>query len=585
MSRVPLLVVFLWIEAALLAAFAIWRGPFWLLPAAGLLALLASLMTRRSAWFGIFCALAASAAWIFSNFPAPSATLPTAYPVIALIIGTACAFLSILASLGKTNPSPVFSALGRMTVALHFLTVGAFLAAAYSAFSVPLAFAWVCSGLAAILAADTFIKLISRLYTPRRHWEELAAPGAFFFFRWLGKNGQDCFPAARANDDTFSLKLPEMWMWPALRGQLPSLALAALVVTWLGSSFHEIAVGHSGVRQTAGKWGKESLAPGFHLSLPFPLGMIHRVDTGKIHETVLGFRTDPGQPILWERSHYEDEQMSLVGGGDDLLSISVPIHYRIADASAYLRGAADSERFVRDAASRILLDLTLRRSAAEVMTHAREEIRADFRDRLQADLNRENSSIEIKEVFLRDVHPPVQVAPFFQEVLAAMEEKEAMLHDAESYARDYGTRANGEAREITVMAESGASNRLSRAQGEMTRFGLRRDAWSQTKQIFELREGFKAFDDALADTKKAIFDERIRSSMTTQLDLRKVLNPDLIDNAPSTPESLIPRPSKSRDAFDLDIEGFLRADKGEIPAVSAAPEDPDNLFKTNVPNK
>jgi hypothetical protein len=219
------------------------------------------------------------------------------------------------------------------------------------------------------------------------------------------------------------------------------------------------------------------------------------------------------------------------------------------------------------------------------MTYGREEIRADFHTKLQAELDRDRSGIRIEEIFLRDVHPPVQVAPSFQEVLTAMEEKEAMLHDAESYHRDYGTRATGEAREITVKAESGASNRLARAEGEMTRFNLRRDAWSLSPSLFELREGFQIFDDALADSKKAIFDDRIRSSMTTQLDLRKVLNPDLIDNAPVTPESLIPRPSKSRDAFDLDIEGFLRADQGEVPAVNAGPDDPDNLLKTNVPNK
>ena len=119
----------------------------------------------------------------------------------------------------------------------------------------------------------------------------------------------------------------------------------------------------------------------------------------------------------------------------------------------------------------------------------------------------------------------------------------------------------------------------------MTRFTLRRDAWDLSRSLFQIREGFNIFDDSLADAKKAIFDSRIRSSMTTQIDLRKVLNPDLIDNAPVTPESLIPRPSKSRDAFDLDIEGFLRADQGELPAVNTGPDDPDNLFKANVPNK
>lgn len=585
MPRLTLQAVFLWTEALLLAALAVWQGFFWLLPAAGVLALLASLFTRRLPWLGVLTALAGGVAWLILAGRPVVAIVPVACPVLALIFGTICAFLGILASLAKQKPAPVTVQLGRLAVALHFLSAGAFLAAPFFPAPLPVVFAWGGAGLAAILAADTVTKLVARLYTPRRHWDRLPAPGAFFFFRWLGPDGRACFPAAAVDEDTFSLKLPEMWMWPVLRSRLPWLVVAGALLAWLGSALHEVGAGERGVRHHAGTWETASLAPGFHLSLPWPLGGVRRVDTGTLHETVLGFRADPGQPILWERAHYEDEQMSLVGGGDDLLSISVPIHYRIADAAAYLRGAADPERLVRDAGDRILLDLTVRRPAAEVMTAAREDIRREFHRRLQDELDQGQAGIRVEEVLLRDVHPPVPVAPSFQDVLAAMEEKEAMLHDGESYRRDYSTRARGDAFQVVVNAGSAAANRLAHVKGEVTRFNLRRDAWSRSRPLFELREGFQAFDETLAGAKKAIFDERIRSGIGAQLDLRRVLNPDLIDSNPPAPESLVPRPSRSRDAFDLDIEGVLRTDQGEVPAVSAAPDDPDNLLKANVPNR
>jgi len=582
MSRITLQAVFLWIESSILIAFALMTGSWWLLPLAGIFILLASLETHRFAGFGAVGLIAANVAWIISAKPVSYETLPVAYAVIALISGTVCAFIGILMSLAKSKPSPDSSALGKFSTAIHFLTAGAFLAAPYAPFSLQPVFAWVFCMLGCVLAADTFLKLVSRLYTPRRYWASLPTPGAFFFFRWLGKDWRACFPETGADKDDLSLRLPEMWMWSAIRAQLPALGLATLFLAWSATAFHEVGVGETGIRQTGGHWEKASLAPGFHISWPWPMGEIHRVDTGKIHETVLGFRADPGQPILWERAHYDDEQMSLVGGGDDLLSISVPIHYRIAEPLLYLRGAADSERLVRDAASRILLELTIGRDASEVMTHAREEIRGEFHRMLQEDLDLQQTGLRVEEVCLRDVHPPVEVAPSFQEVLAAMEEKEAMLHDGESYRREYSARANGEAFQVVVNAQSAASNRLAKVGGEMTRFNFRRDAWKQSRRFFEIREGFRVFDETLAETKKAIFDERIRSSINTQIDLRRVLNPDLIDHAPAVPQTLVPRPSSSRDAFDLDVEGFLRADQGEIPAVSASPEDPDNLLKTKA---
>lgn len=412
MKRVPPQAVFLAAEALALAACVIWRGPSWLLPGAGLLILLAFLHTRRLSAAGILLSLAASAAWIFFRGTLPDSPPGTAHAVIALLAGTACAFLGILSSLSKTKPHPVLSALGRIAVILHFAAAGAFLAAPYAPFPLPPAFAWTCCGLSVVLCADTFSKLAGRLYTPRRHWGTLPAPGAFFFYRWLGGEWRRCLPVEDpAAEDHFSLKLPEMWLWPALRRQIIPLAMVAGLIAWLGSGVHEIAAGFSGVRHTLGKWDARSLPPGFHLSLPWPLGGVRPVDTGKVHETVLGFRADPGRPILWERAHYEGEQLSLVGGGDDFLSISVPIHYRIADPAAYIRGAADPERLVRDAGGRLLLDLTLHRSAAEIMTIARESIRGDFHARLQSDLDREHSGVEIEQVCLRDVHPAVEVAP------------------------------------------------------------------------------------------------------------------------------------------------------------------------------
>jgi hypothetical protein len=68
--------------------------------------------------------------------------------------------------------------------------------------------------------------------------------------------------------------------------------------------------------------------------------------------------------------------------------------------------------------------------------------------------------------------------------------------------------------------------------------------------------------------------------MPMHLDLRKVLNPDLISTAPPVPQTLIPRPSRSREAFDLEIEGYLREDRGEVPAADFTPVDPDNLLES-----
>ncbi len=576
--------VLLLLEALLLLFLAGWKGWYCLLPVAGLCwqwSMLRSRCAAAAVLMGGLCGFG----WLLPGGVEMPLANATGGAVVALVAGVVLAFFGIMESLAKVAPTSLDALMVRMTVMGHLAVAGVFFMGARVPVAMGLVLAGLTAGVGLLMAADTLMKIIVRLYTPKRHWSQLPALGAFFFLRWAGAEGKACFPQVANEPDEFSLKLPEMWMWPALRAQLPNLLIAIVAVLWLTTSVHEIPVGCSGVRHAVGKWQESPLAPGFHVCWPWPLGGVQQVDTGKVHEIVLGFRADPGQPILWERAHYEDEQMSLVGGGDDFLSISVPILYRIVDPIAYLRGAADPARLVADAGNRILLDLTLRRAAAEIMTAGREEIRQEFRQRLQEELDRGHSGIGVEQVCLRDVHPPVAVAPTFQEVLSAMEDREAMIHEAESYARDITARSRGDSRQVVVAAEAAARNRSTRVQGEVARFEMRREAWSQAPTLFQWREGYRLFDEALEMTKKVICDDHLRSTLPLQLDLRKVLNPDLVERTPAVQESLIPQPAKSRDAFDLDIEGFLKMDRGELPAVKVGEDDPDQLLKTNVPQK
>ncbi|MGL4401145.1 MAG: SPFH domain-containing protein [Luteolibacter sp.] len=575
---ISLLNVFLWLEAIALAAVAVYLPDSNLLPAAAVLFLLASLHAGRPLPGLILGGVAVGVFLSRLVSPSVAENVPVTYAVASLILGIACAFLGILSNLKSTQDSPARKSLVQLAVFLHFPIAGLYIADPFTEFSTRQIVAWLLAGVFALVAADTLSKFVARLYTPKRHWDTLPAYGAFFFYRYLGPKFRTLFPPAAANQE--SLKLAEMWMWPSVRKSLPALIFTGLLLTWLGTAVHEVDSRQLGVRQTLGSWEKRDLTPGLHLSAPFPFGQIQKVESARVHQIVLGFKTDPGQPILWERAHYEDEEISLVGGGDDYLAISIPIFYRIARPSDFLRASADAESLLHSLAVRIVQRLTASLPASEIMTTAREPLRAEIRSLLQQDLDAVGSGLLIEAVHLRDIHPPVDVAPFFQDVVAAIEDKETSIHIGEDYRNDNLARFTGNAKATLTIAESTRDNRLLAAQAESGRFLIRARARQLDPGLYDLREGFAVFDATLGGAKKAIFDDRIKGAMPMHLDLRKVLNPDLITTAPPVPQTLIPRPGRSREAFDLEIEGYLREDRGEVPAADFTPVDPDNLLKS-----
>lgn len=575
---ISLLAVFLWLEAIGLAVVAVFLPDADLLPTAAVLFLLASLHAGRPLPGLIFGAAVIGVFLSRGISPALAENVPVSYAVVSLVLGIACAFLGILSNLKSDRETSARKSLVQLAVFLHFPVTGLYMADPFTELTTSRVVAWVFTGIFALVAADTLSKTVSRLYTPKRHWHSLPPYGAFFFYRHLGPRFRALFPPAAANQE--SLKLAEMWMWPSVRKSLPALIATGLLLSWLGTAVHEIDSRQLGVRQTLGSWEKHELPPGLHLSAPFPFGQIQKVESQRIHQIVLGFRTDPGQPILWERAHYEDEEISLVGGGDDYLAISIPIFYRIARPSDYLRASADAESLLHSLAVRIVQRLTASLPASEIMTTAREPLRAEIRSLLQQDLDAAGSGLLIEAVHLRDIHPPVDVAPFFQDVVAAIEDKETSIHIGEDYRNDNLLRFAGNAKATVTIAESSRDNRLLAAQAESGRFLIRARARQLDAGLYDLREGFAVFDATLGGAKKAIFDDRIKGSMPMHLDLRKVLNPDLVTTVPPVPQTLIPRPSRSREAFDLEIEGYLREDRGEVPAADFSPVDPDNLLKS-----
>ena len=215
----------------------------------------------------------------------------------------ACAFLGILSHLQSDELSPTRKSIVQLAILLHFPIAGLSIANPFTECSTQHLTAWGPTG----------------IFT-------LPHYGAFFFYHYLGPDFRALFPPTAINQE--SLKLAEMWMWPSVRRSLPALAITGLLPTWLGTAVHEIDSPQLGVRQTLGSWEKRDLTPGLHFSAPFPLGEIRKVESKRIHQIVLGFKTDPGQPILWERTHYEDDEISLAGGGDDYLSIPIPVSYR-----------------------------------------------------------------------------------------------------------------------------------------------------------------------------------------------------------------------------------------------------------------
>jgi len=221
----------------------------------------------------------------------------------------------------------------------------------------------------------------------------------------------------------------------------------------------------------------QTLGPGFHLKLPWPIERVERARTDQVHSLMVGksheeeselndadshhHETETGHAVLWTEEHdFNPETMMLVANTKmdaialdagstveagrtrsrsvavNLLMMSMATEYRIEDLYDYLYRHAEPERVLSAIAMQELSDYASSVDIGVLMGIGRNAFGPRMLKILQDRCEELQLGIEITFVALQDAHPPSQsdVAKTFQNVVAAEIRRSAAIVQAEGEA-------------------------------------------------------------------------------------------------------------------------------------------------------
>ncbi|MBL9201681.1 MAG: protease modulator HflK, partial [Opitutaceae bacterium] len=428
--------------------------------------------------------------------------------VALAVLGFGFHFLGTLgANVTREAPAAALGALvplARLLAAAHALALAALLARLYTQHNALHPVAVALNLATAALVAEALLHALARLYQPARlraldtiFGRSVVLPALF------GENGPLRSLAATL-EKTFGVRLGETWLVRLARLLAAPLALLGVVGLWLSSAATRVPIDSRGVLVRSGAFASAALPPGLHFHAPWPWGRVVVVPTERVREVALGFERDLDGPVLWTEKHFEGEQNLLVGQGEELLTINVPVHYRVRDAVAFLRHAGDPRAALEALGYRALLDLTTSHTAFGLMTTDRAEITEKLRAALQSACDRHQLGLEIVFVGLKDVHPPVAVAPSYQDVISAEEHRLALVDLARTYVVQAGVAAQVSAAQIRRQAETAATERRARAGGEAARFLSPLAVYRAQPELFTTRRRLEAVEAALSEVRQLV---------------------------------------------------------------------------------
>jgi regulator of protease activity HflC (stomatin/prohibitin superfamily) len=413
--------------------------------------------------------------YLLRAIPGP-ADAETQQPLLTAVILTAVAFVSFLISRYATGmaahsewkPLRAGGSLLLSVAVLCFVLAIGLALAQFQKFELVRVMTYVIPILLVVLGIETALNAVLDIYRPRLKGQYSRAAFDSRLLGIINEPGGLLHSLASAIDYQFGFKVSETWFYKLLEKWILALVLFGAVTLYLLSCVVVVASDEGVIIEYFGNpvtssGEVRSHGPGIHLKWPWPIEIAYKYSTEKVMELNIGFvpKIDPktGEPergpLLWGKTHYEEEYSVLVASGQtgdeltegalpvSLVKANIPVQYKIKNLHAHIYNHRDPARLLEAicyqeltkfaASSRVDVDSQLASEAelAESLFGAgRARAKRVLTQRIQEAADREGLGVKIVFLGVQGIHPPPEIAADYQAVVGAVQKKQASVLNA-----------------------------------------------------------------------------------------------------------------------------------------------------------
>ncbi len=296
-----------------------------------------------------------------------------------------------------------------------------------------------------------------------------------------------------------------------LRRRTMQAGIGIIVIVWLSTGIYVVNFNEMAVVERFGKPVnlEQPVGPGIHFDWPAPVSRIRRVNNQSVRWMRLGYKTqERSDIILWTKPHYLQEYSILTGDGT-IVELAANLHYSVKNPAAFLYSAVDPETKLEMISYDVLCRLAGRQSLFDVLAYNRRTFEQQAVESIQEKVDEADLGFQIIQICFLDVHPPMEVAPAFEDVVSAQEDMQTFVQEAVGYHKEVIPLAAGDAYTKIQQAESYRGLTVNKASGRAHAFTATTSAITKYRDINMLRIRLDALDAWLPGRKLWIIDPRI----------------------------------------------------------------------------
>lgn len=297
------------------------------------------------------------------------------------------------------------------------------------------------------------------------------------------------------------------------------LVVTAIVVIWTSSGFYTIKEAERGVVLRFGKFD-HLVQPGLNWKPTF-IDTVIAVDVESVRELAASG--------------------IMLTSDENVVRVEMNVQYHVIDPKRYLFSVTNTADSLRQATDSALRGVIGKYTMDRILTEGRTVVRNDTQRVLEETIQPYNMGITLLDVNFQAARPPEEVKAAFDDAIAARENEQQYIREAEAYANEVQPRANGQAQRILEDGRAYKARTILEAQGEVQRFAKVLPKYKASPEITCKRLYIDAMERVLSNTRKILINNKGNNNVIV-LPLDQILR-----NSP-------PRKSKtfsSTDAFNL----------------------------------
>ncbi len=204
---------------------------------------------------------------------------------------------------------------------------------------------------------------------------------------------------------------------------------------------------------------------------------------------------------------------SMLTEDENVVSVEMEVQYRVVDPKQWVFAVVDPEQSLSQAFDSAIRYVVGHSRMDEVLTDGKEVARQRVLEELQEIIAPYNMGVDLIDLNFTNARPPEEVRAAFDDAIAAQEDEERFIREAEAYAREIEPRARAQVNRMNEEALAYKERVILEAQGEVARFEVLLPQFEAAPEVTRQRIYLETLEQVYSNTTKVMVDTKSGNNM------------------------------------------------------------------------